>query len=781
MFRISKSDDDIERSRLEDETTGGAPSPGASGGAVTASALRWLRGPKKLEERNDDSDGRSGMAEEADLPETSDLQETGDPEDHLELELAEPLVLDALEEDGEDSGSESPDAPGPATTDVVRVDMATSSFETPFDPYDIDDDVGDFDDLSPIDSVVQLEPVAKVLSLPSIDLDDIASPDDLDSSLPLSIDLATVDAEPGDHGETMPALDERSADEAAEIDEPADLLLIELESIEPPYDRLQDPPVADAPPETQPRSDGLEEDALAEKLDETPVGALDTSLALQPIPELQSAPRAPIKASPEPKRLDDAPSASFDDAVGDNAVDADLAGRSEEPLFDHDVRLDAELLTTDALEVDAPGIEGLKIEPLDLAGPDETDDQIGNDWHAHLADVLGGESDLAGEDHPELEIAGKISLKPETDTQPAERSDDAPVALPLSKTLAQLATASDSNAGDDFLVSPLLARKPRQKTAAGQPPSALPADTTDLSPEQLSLGIIANVPRLRRFAAVQIGDELLADQLVQTTIETVLGDPSALQPASDLGLALITLLYQRRQEMLDDPAAAQRSPDAAHAFETALCRGLAGADQFEIHQFARAINRLDERERELLVLVALESLTYDQIADMIQIPTERVMTKVANARISLRQALANDESEQRAASSITDTQHAQEIEIHGYLDGELDGRHMADVDALIEHDQDAADRLLHYGIQGDLIRRLYAPLLNRPIPGQMLGALSAATKPARWGFRFGTRRALIAGAFMLALGASAALSYVSPALSGVISDAMTISLATIQR
>ena len=157
-------------------------------------------------------------------------------------------------------------------------------------------------------------------------------------------------------------------------------------------------------------------------------------------------------------------------------------------------------------------------------------------------------------------------------------------------------------------------------------------------------------------------------------------------------------------------------------------------------------------------LVSLENFTYDQVAEIVRIPIERVMATVSGARMRLRQTLAADEAAAAARRPVIDGPHPREIEIHGYLDGELDSHHMAEVDALVEQDEDAADRLLHYGIQGDLIRRLYAPLLNRPIPGAMLETFGEAAKASqqRRVFPFGPRKALIAGAVALALGTAAA-------------------------
>lgn len=66
-------------------------------------------------------------------------------------------------------------------------------------------------------------------------------------------------------------------------------------------------------------------------------------------------------------------------------------------------------------------------------------------------------------------------------------------------------------------------------------------------------------------------------------------------------------------------------------------------------------------------------------------------------------------------------QQVKEIELHGYLDGELGVQRSAEVEDYLDCERAAAERLVHYGVQGDLIRRLYGPLINRPMPPQMAG------------------------------------------------------------
>lgn len=105
---------------------------------------------------------------------------------------------------------------------------------------------------------------------------------------------------------------------------------------------------------------------------------------------------------------------------------------------------------------------------------------------------------------------------------------------------------------------------------------------------------------------------------------------------------------------------------------------------------------------------------------------------------------------------MSDTGHQiPDIELHGYLDGELSDQRVGDIEAYLDRSEEDSERLIHYGIQGDLIRRLYAPLLNRPIPLPMLSQLSANAKP-RQRYLPNLWNSVLIAAFLLTLTAFAA-------------------------
>jgi RNA polymerase sigma-70 factor, ECF subfamily len=62
----------------------------------------------------------------------------------------------------------------------------------------------------------------------------------------------------------------------------------------------------------------------------------------------------------------------------------------------------------------------------------------------------------------------------------------------------------------------------------------------------------------------------------------------------------------------------------------------------------RAMNKLPDRFRELLVLRELEGLSYRELADVMRIPMGTVMSSLSRARLAFRGALANDLRARRA-------------------------------------------------------------------------------------------------------------------------------------
>ncbi len=178
-------------------------------------------------------------------------------------------------------------------------------------------------------------------------------------------------------------------------------------------------------------------------------------------------------------------------------------------------------------------------------------------------------------------------------------------------------------------------------------PLLLPSDTSlpKLAPSKdgLPTQIIAEGPRLRRFAAAMIGDEDEADQLVEATLQHAIATPRQLATDFDLSVSLFKILFQKRRDRLRRYDQLLMPSLNSH-FSAVLFRRLSGADRDELQEFAEAMSSLGEEDRAILVLISLENFGYREVAKILDIEIDRVMSQIAVAREQLRHALDTMES-----------------------------------------------------------------------------------------------------------------------------------------
>ena len=148
--------------------------------------------------------------------------------------------------------------------------------------------------------------------------------------------------------------------------------------------------------------------------------------------------------------------------------------------------------------------------------------------------------------------------------------------------------------------------------------------------------IVELIPRLRRYARALTGDRAAADDLVQDTLERAWSKLHLYRRGTDLRAWLFTVMHNvyvnqlraaRPGAQLDEemPELSQ----AAH--ETA---GL------ELRDLDLAIRRLPPEQREVLLLVVLEDMSYGEAAGSLGIPVGTVMSRLARAREKLRAMLS---------------------------------------------------------------------------------------------------------------------------------------------
>ena len=144
--------------------------------------------------------------------------------------------------------------------------------------------------------------------------------------------------------------------------------------------------------------------------------------------------------------------------------------------------------------------------------------------------------------------------------------------------------------------------------------------------------IVDLIPRLRRYARALVSDRAAADDLVQDTLERAWIKFHLYRDGTDLRAWLFTVMHNvhvnrirstRATDVLDDemPEMAQRP---------------AQGDSLMVRDLDRAIVRLPDEQRAVLLLVALEDMSYDEVARTLGIPIGTVMSRLSRAREKLR-------------------------------------------------------------------------------------------------------------------------------------------------
>ena len=163
----------------------------------------------------------------------------------------------------------------------------------------------------------------------------------------------------------------------------------------------------------------------------------------------------------------------------------------------------------------------------------------------------------------------------------------------------------------------------------------------------LSDAIAAELPRLRRHARSLLYSRADADDLVQECLETALAKQSALKDRTRLRSWLFAILNSRwllRVRASSRPVVTV----PIDQFANSLAASAAARDADVARDLARAMARLSAEHRQVLLLIKVEGLSYEETAGALGIPIGTVMSRLARARERLR-AILETGSELRIA------------------------------------------------------------------------------------------------------------------------------------
>lgn len=148
--------------------------------------------------------------------------------------------------------------------------------------------------------------------------------------------------------------------------------------------------------------------------------------------------------------------------------------------------------------------------------------------------------------------------------------------------------------------------------------------------------IAASVPALRRYARALTRDVERADDLVQDCLERAIRKRGLFAPTGPLrGWLYRIMINIYRNDNRHERRRGTHVPLDGLAFEPATPASQPG--RIALAEMSRAVDRLVPEQREALLLVVLDSLSYAEAAEALGIPIGTLMSRLGRARASLRQ------------------------------------------------------------------------------------------------------------------------------------------------
>ena len=150
--------------------------------------------------------------------------------------------------------------------------------------------------------------------------------------------------------------------------------------------------------------------------------------------------------------------------------------------------------------------------------------------------------------------------------------------------------------------------------------------------------IVPYIPNLRRYARALVGDREGADDLVQDTLERAVRKFHLWKPG-DLRAWLFSIMHNVFVNQLK----ARRIVYEVEIDET-FAAPMSSVTSTDLMDLDRALGQISPDQREVVLLVALEDMTYAEVGRSLGIPIGTVMSRLSRGRERLRRLIEGEAS-----------------------------------------------------------------------------------------------------------------------------------------
>jgi RNA polymerase sigma-70 factor (ECF subfamily) len=152
----------------------------------------------------------------------------------------------------------------------------------------------------------------------------------------------------------------------------------------------------------------------------------------------------------------------------------------------------------------------------------------------------------------------------------------------------------------------------------------------------------AEIPPLRRYARALTRDAARADDLVQGCLVRALTKQHLWQAGTNLRAWLFTILHNQHVNTIRRSVREGVSVPLEEMATTLTVEPSAGASLL-LRDLERAIAALPEERRQVILLVGLEGMRYEDVAKILAIPVGTVRSRLSRSRDMLRELMGMKE------------------------------------------------------------------------------------------------------------------------------------------
>jgi RNA polymerase sigma-70 factor (ECF subfamily) len=157
------------------------------------------------------------------------------------------------------------------------------------------------------------------------------------------------------------------------------------------------------------------------------------------------------------------------------------------------------------------------------------------------------------------------------------------------------------------------------------------------------------IPRLRRYARALTHATDRAEDLVQDTLVRALAKSHLWQPGTDIRAWLFTIMHHQYVNTVRREARERTTVDIEHVSST-LAATTDPTARRQLIELDRALARLPSEQREVVLLVGLEGMAYESVAQILGVPIGTVRSRLSRGRERLRELMGRDREPQSASS-----------------------------------------------------------------------------------------------------------------------------------